>query len=130
MNWLSNPLGAIQNIRNKVFKKVGWLQRQYPDAKESYLALKRELLEELGVTPQTTYLYIQGHHLFDKVVVPVMQKVCTKLVRDREQEIRYQSRHSTQMHNELSCYTSLPSLSVILPSPFKPIRITKESSSE
>ena len=101
---LSNPLGAIQNIRNKVFKKVGWLQRQYPDAKESYLALKRELLEELGVTPQTTYLYIQGHHLFDKVVVPVMQKVCTKLVRDREQEIRYQSRHSTQMHNELSCY--------------------------
>ncbi|MBP5570961.1 MAG: DUF4435 domain-containing protein [Prevotella sp.] len=102
---LANPMGSIQNIRNKVFKKVGWLQRQYPDAKESYLALKRELQEELGVTPQTTYLYIQGHHLFDKVVVPVMQKVCTKLVRDREQEIRHQSRHSTQMRNELSCYS-------------------------
>ena len=101
---LTNPMGAIQNIRNKVYKKVGWLQRQNPDAKESYLALKRELQEELGVTPQTTYLYIQGHHLFDKVVLPVMQKVCGKLVHDREQEIRHQSRHTTQMRNELSCY--------------------------
>lgn len=102
---LQDPDASLKNIRMKVFKKVGWLQRQHPDAKESYLALKRELQEELGVTPQTTYLYIQGHHLFDKVVVPVMQKVCSQLVRDREQEIRRQSRHSTQMRNELSCYS-------------------------
>ena len=101
---LSNPMGALQNIRNKVYKKVGWLQRQYPDAKESYLDLKRELQEELGVTPQTTYLYIQGHHFFDKVILPMMDKVCSKLVREREQEIRVQSRHFTQMRNELSCY--------------------------
>ena len=102
---LQNPEACIQNVRNKCYKKVGWLQREHPDAKESYLALKRELIEELGVTPQTTYLYIQGHHLFDKVVVPVMQKICTQLVRQREQEIRRQSRHSTQMRNELSCYS-------------------------
>ena len=34
-----------------------------------------------------------------------MQKICTQLVRQREQEIRRQSRHSTQMRNELSCYS-------------------------
>ena len=102
---LHDPEACIQNVRNKCYKKVGWLQRENPDAKESYLALKKELVEELGVTPQTTYLYVQGHHLFDKVVVPIMQKVCSQLVRQREQEIRRQSRHSTQMRNELSCYS-------------------------
>ena len=102
---LQDPESCIQNVRNKCYKKVGWLQRENPDAKESYLALKKELIEELGVTPQNTYLYIQGHHLFDKVVVPIMQKVCSQLVRQREQEIRRQSRHSTQMRNELSCYS-------------------------
>ena len=34
----------------------------------------------------------------------MMDKVCSKLVREREQEIRVQSRHFTQMRNELSCY--------------------------
>ena len=84
---------------------MGDLQRKNPDAKESYLDLKRELIEELGVTPQTTYLYIQGHHLFEKLVLPVMGKVCARLIRDREMEIRRQSVHSTQMRNELSCYS-------------------------
>ena len=59
----------------------------------------------MGVTPQTTYLYVQGHHLFDKVVVPVMSKVCKKLINAREYEIRRQAMHSTQMRNELSCYS-------------------------
>ena len=54
---------------------------------------------------KTTYLYIQGHHLFEKLVLPVMGKVCSRLIRDREMEIRRQSVHSTQMRNELSCYS-------------------------
>ena len=50
-------------------------------------------------------MYIQGHHLFDKVVVPIINKVCERLVRERESEIKQQSVHSTQMRNELSCYS-------------------------
>lgn len=98
------PEAAIRNLRNKVLKKINWLNRKYPGAKESYLSLKRELVE-LGVTPETTYLYIQGHHLFDKIVMPVMAKVCGILIREREAEIRRQAVHSTQMRNELSCYS-------------------------
>ncbi len=99
-----SPEIAITNIRNKVWKKTNWLRKKHPDAKDSYLALKRELIE-LGVTPGTTYLYIQGHHLFDKVVMPLMTKVCGILIRERESEIRHQAVHSTQMRNELSCYS-------------------------
>jgi hypothetical protein len=102
---LDNPYACIQRLKHKCYVRVGELQRRHPDAKESYLALKRELQEELGVTPQTTYLYIQGHHLFDKMVIPVVGKVCKHLVGERENEIRRQSVHGTQMRNELSCYT-------------------------
>lgn len=101
---LGNPEASIQNVRNKVGKRIAALQRQYPDAKESYLALKRELIEDYGITPDTTYLYIQGHHLFDKTIVPVLNKICNRLMHDREMEIRRQSVHGTQMRNELSCY--------------------------
>ena len=102
---LEDPYACIRKVRHKCYVRVGDLQRKHPDAKESYLALKRELQEELGVTPQTTYLYIQGHHLFDKVVALIMSKVCRQLVIEREMEIKRQSVHSTQMRNELSCYS-------------------------
>ena len=80
------------------------LQRRNPTAKQSYLALKEEL-KTLGVTPETTYLYIQGHHLFNKVVLPLMKSVCCRLVREREMEIQRQSVHGTQRANELACYS-------------------------
>ena len=34
----------------------------------------------------------------------MLKKVCEKLIRQREEEIRYQSQHTTQRRNELSCY--------------------------
>ena len=51
-------------------------------------------------------LYIQGHHLFDKVVSPMMEKVCSALIHQRQTEIAHQSMHSTQRSNELSCYAN------------------------
>ena len=51
------------------------------------------------------YLYIQGHHLFDRVVSPAMTRICTQLIRERENEISRDSMHSTQRRNELSCYS-------------------------
>ncbi len=101
---LQDPLKGIMNVRKKVGRKVRMLQQENPDAKEFFLATK-DSLKDLGVTADTAYLYIQGHHLFDKVALPMMNKICDKLRRDREMEIRRKAVHSTQMHNELSCYT-------------------------
>ncbi len=96
---------SIKNVRRKAGKRAEQLRRDNPGAKESYQRVKEDLML-LGVTPQTTYLYIQGHHLFDKVVVPMLQKVCDKLIRERENEIARNSVHGTQRRNELSCYTN------------------------
>lgn len=101
---LREPMETIEHLKRKVNKKVSQLILDYPDAKESYLALKKEIIEQLGITPQTTYLYIQGHNLFDKIVLPLAKKVCERLRRERENEINRQAMHDTQRRNELSCY--------------------------
>jgi hypothetical protein len=64
----------------------------------------KESIKALGVTPQTTYLYIQGHHLFDNVVIPILNKVCNRLRQERQDEIARTARHHTQRRNEMSCY--------------------------
>ena len=98
-----DPQPSINHLRKKVSNKIRQLQAEYPDNKEAYLRLKEEILS-LGVTPQTTYLYIQGHHLFDNVVVPIMNKVCNRLRLERQDEISRTARHHTQKQNEMSCY--------------------------
>lgn len=97
--------GQLATLRRRVAHRIGILQRQHPGSRESYRAVENDLAR-LGVTPEQTYMYIQGHHLFDKVVMPLLKKVCNRLMREREREISRQSVHSTQYHNELSCYTS------------------------
>lgn len=100
---LQDPERGLQNLRRKVAHKVKELQKKNPNAKDSYIQLKEEL-KQLGVTPFTTYLYIQGHHLFDNVVVPMLNKVCDVLIREREREINTNAVHNTQRRNELSSY--------------------------
>ena len=100
---LQKPLASIENIRHKVRTKLHELQRLFPDNKDAWLALKAELLR-LGVTPQTTYLYMQGHHLFDTVAAPIISKVCNQLRQERQTEINRSNAHNTQKRNEMSCY--------------------------
>lgn len=100
---VADPQASIDNLRRKVTRRVHILQQHFPKARSSYQALEKEL-ERLGVTPQNTYLYIQGHHIFDNVVAPIMTKVCNRLRQEREHEIHRTAAHRTQMRNELSCY--------------------------
>ncbi len=100
---VQNPEPSIVNLKRKVGVKIRELQRQFPNAKEEYLKLKDEI-RKLGVTPQTTYLFIQGHHLFDTVVAPIMAKVCNLLRQERQNEIYHAQAHRTQKRNEMSCY--------------------------
>ena len=102
---VSGAMDGVAHVRRKAERREAQLRRQYPEAREGVDALRDELLR-LGVRPETTYLYIQGHHLFDKVVVPMLRKICSTLVRERETEIGQHSKHDTQRRNELSCYSS------------------------
>ena len=100
---VANPQPSLDHLRRKVNTKVHQLQTLFPHNKEIYLQTK-EAIKQLGVTPQTTYLYIQGHSLFDNVVVPILNKVCNRLRQERQDEIARTAQHHTQRKNEMSCY--------------------------
>ena len=100
---LFHPEHTLEHLRHLVNAKINRLQKQFPEGRKSYKPLREELLS-LGLTPQTTYLYMRGHDLFDGVVVPLLSEVCEQLRREREREIRRLAEHNVQMQNELSAY--------------------------
>ena len=102
---IQKPLDALERLRRNVNRKLSWLQRHVPEAKGKLTALKEELAL-LGVDRDSTYLFVQGHHLMDNVVDAAITPVCTLLRREREKEIkRLSNGNAVQMHNELACYS-------------------------
>jgi hypothetical protein len=95
--------------------KLGQLYRATKEnVHTEYDKLSNELAS-LGVRPDETYLYIQGHHLFDQTVVPMLTAECNFLIAQREREIRTQSKHYVQSQNEISSYEhSLETVSSML----------------
>lgn len=96
---------VLDKLTHKVDQRVKFLRRDFPGKGEEIGALKQELCA-LGVTPENCYLYIHGHFLFEKIAVPVLSNVCKILRKEREEDIRRQSKHYLQQTNELSCYMS------------------------
>lgn len=101
---LHRPEVMLEIVYNKVERKVHSLRRRYVQFEQERQSFEREL-EQLGVTPDNTYLFIQGHHLFNYVVAPIVTKVCDKLVAERQNEITRTSLHSAQEKTELACYS-------------------------
>lgn len=93
----------LQNVRRRVNRQIARLQHKYPEAKSSYAPLREEL-QRLGVTPETTYLYLRGHDLEEVIVTPFLTKICEILRRSQEREIRRLAQHDTQLRNELAGY--------------------------
>ena len=98
-----HPEDALEQLRLRVEKKQAWLTRRYPQAAPELDAMRPEL-ELLGVTPDNAYLFIQGHHLKENVVMKLLSPVCVRLRREREQEIRHLACHTQQYRNELTAY--------------------------
>ena len=98
-----HPENTLQAVKNRVNKKIAWLQRRFPEGKKTYAPLRAELLN-MGLTPETTYLFMQGHSVFENVVMPLLIPVCTLLRKEREREIVKLAEHEIQRQNELACY--------------------------
>ena len=98
-----HPEQTLEALRHRVNAKISRLQKIFPQGRDTYKPLMKRLLS-LGLTPQTTYLYMRGHDLFDGIVSPMLTGVCEALRRDREREIRHLAEHAVQMQNELAAY--------------------------
>lgn len=100
---ISHPENSLKAMERKVNRKLRDLERKRPKVFSEIERLKKEL-KGLGVTPDNTYMFIQGHHIMDNVVMKLLQPVCTVLRREREEQIRSLALHVQQMQNELTSY--------------------------
>ena len=111
---LRRPEHTLQCLQQAVEAKLKRLRSRYPHLTDKVRALGDELAQ-LRLTPETTYLYMQGHHVMDNVVMKLLTPVCTQLRREREADIKRLAEHNTQLRNELTCYeNSLVNVAVML----------------
>lgn len=100
---LRQPEEALNAVAGRVRRKLNWLENRFSRDRAGVKALQDEL-QQLGVTPETTYLFIQGHNLFENVILKLLYPICAQLRRERELEIKMLAEHNQQMQNELTCY--------------------------
>ena len=97
------PYQCLDDLARRVERKRKELCRRFPGREKEVDRLGKQL-RPLGLEPDTTYLFIQGHHLVDGVVMRLLGPVCTLLRREREQEIKQLAGHREQLQNELTGY--------------------------
>ena len=100
---IDKPAYSLQQLSNRVKHNIKMLEKQFPELKEEYKKLDEELAS-LGISPDETYFYIQGHHIMNGVTMRVLQPVCRFLRSKREAEIERFAYHRQQYNNELASY--------------------------
>ena len=108
------PEECLIAMDKRVKNKLRELEKRHPQALEEIEAMKAEFTY-LGVTPENTYMFIQGHHIMESVTMKILTPVCNALRREREEEIKRLAEHHVQFRNELTCYErSLLPVDVVL----------------
>jgi hypothetical protein len=111
---LRHPYSVLDAMQRTVSAKLSEMETRFPQYIEDVDRLGEEL-RKLGLVPDNSYLYMQGHHIMDCVVLKLLIPVCTVLRREREQEIKRLAEHSEQFRNELTGYeNSQVNVSVML----------------
>ena len=109
-----HPEECLIAMDKRVKNKLRELEKRHSHALGEIEAMKAEFTY-LGVTPENTYLFIQGHHIMESVAMKILTPVCNALRREREEEIKRLAEHHTQFRNELTCYErSLLPIDVVL----------------
>ena len=100
---VQHPGRSLDKLKQRVDRTVESFEKRFPDEVAEVEELKKDLYQ-LGVYPETTYYYIQGHHIFENVTLKVVIPVCAQLRKEREAEIKALALHEVQRQNELTSY--------------------------
>lgn len=98
-----HPQGTLAGVMERVSRKVHWMEVHYPDAVPQVAQLRAELTS-MGVREDNAYLFLQGHHLVENVILKLLTPICAVLRQERESEIRRFAVHNQQYRNEISAY--------------------------
>ena len=79
-----NVAMALEELRIRVEKRTGYFGRKFPNAD---LEQVKKKYQEMGLTPETTYLFLRGHNVYD-MISAICKDVC-KVLLEREKSTRF-----------------------------------------
>lgn len=100
-----NGRDTLKWLSRHVESRVRSLENQYPEYAAALPEFEKKLRDK-GVTEKNVYLYMQGHTLFDNVVLPVLGDVCEKLRQMSLARIIASSKEGLALENELRNYNN------------------------
>ena len=110
----NNGAETLAWLQRNVERRLRTLEERYPAMNERLDAFGR-VLEQKGVTPETTYLYMHGHTLMDNVVMVLLNTVCDRLRTMSVEKINSSRKQGVPLKNEMSNYiNSLRSIRDVL----------------
>ena len=99
----NNGRSTIEWLQRQVEKRLTSLEQRYPKSKEEMPAFEKEICAR-GVSPEDTYLFMQGHTLMDNVVMVLLNAVCDQLKLIAGNNIATSSMSGQTLRNEISNY--------------------------
>ena len=117
---LSNQIDIVNSGENELLnleKRVAEQLKSLPEIDSVTLNNFKQQLEQLGLKPNNTYLFIQGHLLYNRIVKKLLERVCHFLKSEKRQEYQASVASDSQKKqkcNEYHNHTSLRNFETIL----------------
>jgi prefoldin subunit 5 len=93
----------FQAVSQRVITQVNYLETTFPQYLNDIENLKSEL-ENLGVNPENTYLFIQGHAVEDNFVLKFMNPLHLSLKKEAENTIKTLAKNAKEIEKEINHY--------------------------
>lgn len=101
----NNGADTLAWLERNVTRKIKRLEQDFPQMARS-MGEFGEMLQGKGVTPENTYLFMQGHTLMDNVVMVMLNSVCDKLRTMSIAKINSSIKRGLPLKNEMSNYVN------------------------
>lgn len=101
----NNGADTLAWLERNVERKLHRLEQNHPNIAGG-LNEFAEMLQDKGVTPENTYLFMHGHTLMDNVVMVMLNSVCDKLRTMSIGKINASNKTGLPLKNEMSNYVN------------------------
>ncbi len=100
---INNLLATLQDIKLVVNTTLTDFQTKYPTYIHKIKAFGKKL-EKKSLNENNAYLFVQGHTIFDNVVLMLLKPLCQTLKHEHQAQIRASKKHQKDINNELIHY--------------------------
>ena len=101
----NNGADTLAWLERNIARRLRRLEEDYPQMAQGLDAFAEEL-QQKGVTPENTYLFMHGHTLMDNVVMVILNSVCDKLRSMSIAKINSSNKTGLPLKNEMSNYVN------------------------